>query len=454
MECEVIRSAVMRGALRHPARIVPLAFLGAVAVGTVLMMLPASRREPGHAPFVTALFTSASSVCVTGLSVVDTPSYWSTFGLVMITVLCQVGGFGIMTMATLLALLVSQRLGLRSRLMVQAEDASLKVGDVGRVLGRIALTMAAFESTIALIVGGRFWLAYDYPLGKALWYGLFHSVQSFNNAGFALFSDSLIGFVSDPWICLPLTLGVIAGSIGFPVLFELARELRTPRKWSTHTRLTVYGGLTLLVFGLLAVVLIEWDNPATLGPLGVGDKVMTAFFQDAMTRSGGFNTVDVGAMRPETLAISIGLMFIGGGSASTAGGIKLTTFFLLGYVIWAELRGEPDVVIGQRRIAETTQRQAITVALLGVALVSAGTLGLLVWTPGASFEAVLFEATSAFATVGLSTGITPSLPAPAQVLLVVLMFIGRVGTIAVGSAIALNTRRRLYRYAEERPIVG
>jgi trk system potassium uptake protein len=445
----------MRGALRHPARIVPLAFLGAVAVGTVLMMLPASRAGSGPgAPFVTALFTATSSVCVTGLAVVDTPTYWSGFGQVMMTVLCQIGGFGIMAMATLLALLVSQRLGLRSRLMAQAEDSSLQLGDVRRVLGRIALTMLIFEGSIAVIVGGRFWLGYDYPFGKAIWYGVFHAVQAFNNAGFALFSDSFMGFVNDPWICIPLTIGVIAGSIGFPVLFELAREYGTPDRWSTHTRLTVFGSIVLLVIGLVTFLVVEWDNPETLGPLGVGTKVMTAFFQDAMTRSGGFNTVNVGDLRPETLTISTGLMFIGGGSASTAGGIKLTTFFLLAFVILAELRGEPDVTIGRRRIAESTQRQAMTVALLGVALVAGGTLGLIEATDGVDLQAAVFEVTSAFATVGLSTGITPTLPDTAQMILVLLMFVGRVGTIAVGSAIALNTRRRLYRYAEERPIVG
>jgi trk system potassium uptake protein len=444
----------MRGALRHPARIVPLAFLGAVAVGTAVMMLPISRSGPQGAPFVTALFTAASSVCVTGLAVVDTPTYWSGFGHVLITVLTEIGGFGIMAMATLLALLVSQRLGLRSRLMAQAEDASLALGDVRRVLGRIALTMLIFQGAITAVVAPRLWLAYDYPFGKALWYGFFHAVQSFNNGGFSLYSDSLVQFASDPWICLPLAVGVLAGSIGFPVLFELAREWRTPDSWSTHTRLTVFGSLTLIAVGFFSLLVVEWSNPRTLGPLGAADKVVNAFFMDAMTRSGGFNTIDVGAMREESLAISIALMFIGGGSASTAGGIKLTTFFLLAYVIWAELRGEPDVVIHRRRIAETTQRQAMTVALLGVALVAFGTLALLETTVDVSFQAALFEATSAFATVGLSTGITPSLPGSAQLVLVVLMFVGRVGTIAVGSAIALNTRRRLYRYPEERPIVG
>ncbi|MFC7528446.1 TrkH family potassium uptake protein [Actinoplanes sp. GCM10030250] len=448
----------MRSPWQHPARIVPLAFLGAIAVGTLLMMLPAARAEPGHAPFVTALFTAASAVCVTGLAVVDTPTYWSTFGHVLITVLSQIGGFGIMTMATLLSLLVSRRLGLRGRLLAQAESAGLAGGNIsgsiGGVLLRVAVVMLTVESAIAVVLTLRFWLTYDYSFGRATWEAVFHAVQAFNNAGFALYSDSIIGFVTDPWICLPLAMGVILGSIGFPVLFELVREWRTPKCWSTHTWLTVCGGLGLSVFGFLVFLVFEWRNPGTLGPLGTSGKLLAAFTQDVMTRSGGFNSVDLGRMNSETIAVTNGLMFIGGGSASTAGGIKLTTFLLLAYVIWAEIRGEPDVVIRNRRIAEESQRQAITVALLGVALVAAGTVTLDALTVDIPFDRALFEVTSAFATVGLSTGITPHLPESAQIVLVVLMYVGRVGTIAVGTAIALNTRRRRYRHPEGRPLIG
>jgi len=443
-----------RSPWRYPARIVPVAFLGAIAVGTALMMLPAARAEPGHAPFVTALFTATSAVCVTGLAVVDTPTYWSGFGEVLLTVLSQIGGFGIMTLGTLLSLLVSRRLGLRSRLMAQAESAGLLGGNVGGVLIRVAIVMFASEAAISVVLTLRFWLAYDYPFGRAVWEAVFHAVQAFNNAGFALYPDSLVRFVGDWWICVPLSLGVLAGSIGFPVLFELAREWRTPGFWSTHTRLTVWGTLLLSVIGFLVFLSFEWSNPQTLGPLGTSSKVLAAFTQDVMTRSGGFNSIDLGGMNTETIAVTNVMMFIGGGSASTAGGIKVTTFLLLAYVIWAEIRGEPDVVIRKRRIAEETQRQAITVALLGVALVAAGTIGLIGLTDHVPFDRALFEVTSAFATVGLSTGITPTLPPSAQVVLVVLMYVGRVGTIAVGTAIALNTRRRLYRYPEERPLVG
>lgn len=443
-----------RSAWRYPARIVPIAFLGAIAIGTALMMLPAARAEPGHAPFVTALFTATSAVCVTGLAVVDTPTYWSTFGQVLITILSQIGGFGIVTLATLLSLLVSRRLGLSSRLVAQAESAGLFGGNLGRVLIRIAVVMLVSEAAISAVLTLRFWLKYDYSFGRAVWEAVFHAVQAFNNAGFALYPDSLVRFVGDWWICVPLALGVFAGAIGFPVLFELAREWRTPGKWSTHTRLTVWGSVLFSVIGFLVFVSFEWSNPGTLGPLGVSTKVLAAFTQDVMTRSGGFNSINLGEMNTETIAVTNGLMFIGGGSASTAGGIKITTFLLLAFVIWSELRGEADVTIANRRIAESTQRQAVTVALLGVALVATGTLALIMLTDNVPFDRALFEVTSAFATVGLSTGITPSLPPAAQTVLIVLMYVGRVGTIAVGTAIALNTRRRLYRYPEERPLVG
>jgi trk system potassium uptake protein len=403
---------------------------------------------------VTALFTATSAVCVTGLAVVDTPTYWSPFGHVLITVLTQIGGFGIVTLATLMGLLVSRRLGMRSRLLAQAETAGLFGGNLGGVLIRVATVMLVSEAAISVVLTLRFWLTYDYPFGRAVWEAVFHAVQAFNNGGFALYSDSLVRFVGDWWICMPLALGVFAGAIGFPVWFELAREWRTPGCWSTHTRLTVWGTVLLSSIGFLVFLTFEWSNPNTLGPLDGPTKVLAAFTQDVMTRSGGFNSVDLGGMNTETIAVTNVMMFIGGGSASTAGGIKITTFLLLAFVIWAEIRGEPDVVISKRRIAESTQRQAITVALLGVALVAGGTVLLIGLAEDVPFDRALFEVTSAFATVGLSTGITPSLPPSAQIVLVVLMYIGRVGTIAVGTAIALNTRRRLYRYPEERPIVG
>jgi Trk-type K+ transport system membrane component len=236
-------------------------------------------------------------------------------------------------------------------------------------------------------------------------------------------------------------------------MFELYSERARPRSWSMHTRVTLWGTAILLGVGIVTITALEWSNPRTLGPLSVPQQLLAGAFQGVMPRTGGFNSVDYGAMHSESLAVTNVLMFIGGGSAGTSGGIKVTTFFLLAFVIWAEVRGEPDVTVGRRRIGTAAQRQALTVALLGVGCVAGGALALLIVTDH-PFDRVLFEATSAFATTGLSTGITPQLPASAQLILVLLMFLGRVGTITVASAIALRHRARRYRLPEERPIVG
>jgi trk system potassium uptake protein len=440
-------------ALRHPARIVPIAFGLAVLVGTVLLALPVSRAGPDGAPLLVALFTATSVVCVTGMAVVDTATYWSPFGHVVLLVLMQIGGIGIMSLASLLGLLTARRLGLRSQLIAQAETHSPALGDVRGILARVALWTVVVETLTAVALTLRFWLGYDYSFGKAAWYGVFHALSAFNNTGYALFSDSLVGFVGDWWINLPIVAAIMVASLGFPVIHELTRELGRPRYWSVHAKITVYGSAFLFAFGALMMLTFEWTNPNTFGPLGVSDKAVAALLQGATPRSAGFNSVDFGQMRTETLFGTDALMFIGGGSAGTAGGIKVTTFFLLAFVILAEVRGDREVTVGRRAIDESTQRQALTVALLGVAVVATGTVLLLALTPY-SLDRVLFEVISASATTGLSTGITPHLPASAQVVLIVLMYVGRVGTITAASALALRQRQRLYSYPKERPIVG
>ncbi|MDP9444276.1 MAG: TrkH family potassium uptake protein [Actinomycetota bacterium] len=442
----------MSGWLGHPVRLVPLAFLVAIAVGAVLLMLPVAHRDDG-AVLLPALFTSVSSVCVTGLTTVDTAEHWTPFGQAVILGLVQVGGFGIMTLATLLGLLMTGRLGLRGTLTAQVETHAVNLGDVRSVLRRVAVTMASFEAVVAVVLTARFRAAYDDGLATAAWHGLFHAVSAFNNAGFALYSDNLIGFVGDPWVMLPISAAVVAGGIGFPVLAELFRHLGRPTRWSVHTRITVWGTALLLVVGIGSFLLFEWGNAGTIGGLGAGEKVVAGVTGGVMPRTAGFNSVDYAQITPETMSIQYVLMFIGGGSAGTAGGIKVTTFFLLAYVIWAEVQAERDVVVGHRRVGSAATRQALSVALLGVAVVAAGTLAILVVTDLA-LDVVLFEAISAFATVGLSVGITPSLPWSAQVVLMLLMFVGRVGTITVASAFAMRSRHRLYHLPEERPIVG
>jgi potassium uptake TrkH family protein len=421
---------------------------------TALLMLPVAAETGETTTFRQALFTATSAVCVTGLAVVDTPTHWSAFGEVVILVGIQAGGFGIMTLASLLGLLASRRLGLRTRLLTSWETKAEGLGDVRRVLRGVARTTFVVEGLVALALTARFWLGHNQAPGRALYSGVFHAVSSFNNAGFSLYSDNLMRFTSDPYVCLPIAVAVILGGLGFPVLFELRRELKSPKTWSLHTKTTLLTYALLLVGGAAVISAFEWTNPGTLGPLSVPGKLLAGFFQGGVQpRTAGFNSLNVAKMHPASLLVTDVLMFIGGGSGSTAGGIKVTTFMVLFFAIVAEARGEAHVDAFGREMGSPVLRQALTVALLGVALVVSGTLVLLA-VSGLPLDQVLYEATSAFATVGLSTGITADLPATGQYLLVVLMFLGRTGPVTLATALVLRERRRLYRQPEERMLVG
>ena len=437
----------------HPARVIPLTFLGVIGLGTLLLSLPIAREAEGAAPFITALFTATSAACITGLTVVDTATYWSPFGEAVILGLFQVGGFGIMTGATLLGLLISRRLRLTQRRILQAETRSLTPADVRRVMQVVLAVTLMVEAAVAIILTLRLHVSYGEPWGRAAWHGLFHSVSAFNNAGFALYSDSLTRFALDPIVLVPVMLAVVISGLGFPVIHELREEWRTPGLWSIHAKLTLFGTGVLLVAGFFAFVTFEWSNKDTLAGLPPAGRLLNALFHSVMTRSGGFNTFDTAALNSESLLVSDMLMFIGGGSAGTAGGIKVTTFFLLGFVVWAEIRGHPDASAFRRRISAEVQRQALAVVLIATSLVSLGTLALLAMT-AVPLDRVLFEVIAAAATVGLSTGLSAELPPAGQFILVVLMYVGRVGTVTAASALALRPRQRLYRYPEERPIVG
>ncbi|HEY6746733.1 MAG TPA: potassium transporter TrkG [Mycobacteriales bacterium] len=440
--------------LRRPGFVVMAGFATAILVVTVLLMLPPAHRDGPPTTFLQAVFTATSAVCVTGLVVVDTPTHWTTFGETVILSGIQFGGLGFMTSASLLGLAVARRMGLRSRVLTAAETKALGLGDVRRVVRGVALISFSVEATVAIVLGLRLWLHYDTQAGLAAYQGVFQAVSAFNNAGFALYSDNLIGFATDPIICLPLAAAVVIGGLGFPVVFELGRELRTPRRWSVHTKITLLGTAALLVGGTVAFLALEWRNPATLGPLGGPDKLLVSLFQGGVQpRTAGFNSIDYADANETSLLVTDVLMFIGGGSGGTAGGIKVTTFMLLFFAILAEARGDPTVDVFGRQLPPAVLRQALSVALLSVALVVSGTVTLQ-GLSGLELDAVLFEAVSAFGTVGLSTGITATLPGSAQYVLIGLMFAGRIGPITLASALALRERRKLYRLPEERPIVG
>ncbi len=444
----------MLKALQHPGRMIPVLFSIVLTIGTILLCLPVARTNPDEPPNVlAAAFTAVSATCITGLSVVDTATYWTTFGQAVIMGLIQVGGFGIMTLATLMAILITGRLGLAQSLTAKSESHAVTLGELRGIILTVGVTMVGLELVIAGLLSARFYAAYDHDVGSALWHGSFHAVSAFNNAGFALYSDNLMSFQGDPWVLGPICAAIVAGGVGFPVFHELKSRWRRPTTWSVHAKVTILGYGGLLVLGSVFFGVSEWNNPGTLGPLGLWDKVMNSVVGGVMPRTAGFNSIDYGKGQEETWAFDSVMMFIGGGSAGTSGGIKVGTFVLLAFVLWAEIRGEPDVVIGQRRVPYAVQREAITVALMAVGVVALGTLGLLIVTDH-RLAVVLFEACSAFGTTGLSTGITPTLPGVGQLILMAMMYIGRVGTITTASALALNTKHRHYRLPEERPIIG
>ena len=440
-------------ALLSPVRAVPLVFAAFILLGTALLLLPWCHQPGTDVTFMQAFFTATSAVTVTGLATVDIGSHFSWAGQLVILLLAEFGGIGIILVATSLGVLVGGRIGLRMKLASQADLHVTGLGQVGPLFRRILLTTLFFQGVTAIILIVRYRTTYFHSLGAATWHGLFDSVMAFNNAGLSLQPTGLAAYAADPIVVLTITFAVLFGTVGFPVLAELKDRWRRPDTWTIHTRLTVWGSLLLVAVGWVLFLAFEWTNSGTIGAQSVPHKVMTGLEGSVMPRSGGLATFNWGDVRPETMLVTVALMLIGGGSASTAGGIKVTTFFLLAYVVLAEVRGDEQVRIGRRAISAQTMRTALSIALIGVALAVGGTLALLLLSDSNLPDAA-FEATSAFGTTGLSTGLTPHLSIPAQLVVIALMFVGRVGTITAASAFALRRRRSRYRLPEEQPIIG
>ena len=439
-------------AIRNPAQLVVAAFILLIAIGTVLLWLPIA-VDPGtaHHGFRHSLFWATSAATVTGLGTVDVSSF-SLFGELVLLALIQLGGFGIMTIGSVLALVSTRRVGLRQRMLAQAEIGAVDIGELRSLISSIAKITLAVETSIAVILFVHLSTVDGIAPGEAAYSGMFHGVSAFNNAGISLYSDSLTRFVDDPLVVFPITAAFVIGGLGFPVIVQLRHHLR-PRRWNLHTRITIMATLALLAIGPIVVLLAEWTNPATLGPMGIWDKVQAAWFQGVTPRTAGFNTIDIGAQREPTLNIMTALMFIGAGPASTSGGIKVTTFAVIVFAMWSEVRGDREVTTFRRRLPEQAVRQAMTVAALAVATVF-GTAVALTAMSEFHLTDTLFEAASAFGTVGLSTGITAALPDAGHYLLVLVMLTGRVGPVTFVAALAMRQRSRAYRYPEDRPIIG
>jgi Trk-type K+ transport system membrane component len=426
--------------------------------------LPISTTERSVTPLADALFTAVSVICVTGLATVDMATYWSPFGHALIVLGVQIGGIGVLTLASILGLVISRKLGLKARLMAASdgnpsriqkgvsEGQAVHLGEIGGLLATVAVSALVIEIAIAALLFPRM-LIEGVPLSAALWESFYYSVMAFTNTGFLPDAAGLTPYATDVWFLGLLMIGVFLGSIGFPVIFALSRNLRKPKRWSLHVKLTIVTTLILLVLGAVAFFGLEFSNPRTFGGMDGGQRTLQALFFSMMTRSGGFSTIDISEMNGASLLVADMLMFIGGGSASTAGGIKVTTLAILFLAAFAEARGSQEMEAFDRRIPSDVLRLSVSVVLWGATIVATSSIILLQITDE-PLDYVLFDVISAFATSGLSTGLTAEASDPAIYVLAATMFMGRVGTVTLAAALASSTRRQLFRRAEERPIVG
>lgn len=460
-----LRDLANRVAESSPSRFAILIFTSLILIWTVLLSLPIATRDRSSTPLADALFTAVSTICVTGLSTVDMGTHWSAFGNVVILLGMQIGGIGVLTLASIMGLVVSRRLGLRQKLMAASdsnplrlhqgpvvEAQAVRLGEIGSLLATVAVSALIIEAALTVVIVPRLLVAGLDPW-SALWEGFYIATSAFTNTGFLPTPEGIEPFATDPWMLTTIAVGVFLGAIGFPVIFALARGWRSPRRWSLHVKLTLATTVALMVLGGLAIWVLEFNNPATLGLHDGAAGPMTATFMSVMTRSGGFATVDVAEMNGSTLLVMDMLMFVGGGSASTAGGIKVTTLAVLFIAAWAEARGDRDMQAFERRIPVDVLRLSVSVVLWGATIVASASIALMHIT-GERLDYVLFDVISAFATCGLSTGFTADAPDAAKVILSATMWAGRVGTVTLAAALAASQRRQLYTRAEERPIVG
>ena len=439
-----------------PAQVLVLSFTALIGSGTILLRLPAAAaREP--LTLLDALFTATSAVCVTGLIVVDTPRDLTVFGQLVVLVLIQLGGLGYMAITTVVGVALGRQLSLHERLTLQeALNVQTMEG-----LARFALTVLkltlAFELTGALILTARW--AGEYGIGQAAYYGVFHAVSAFNNAGFALFSDSLMRFRGDWLVNLVVTTLVICGGLGFVVLTEVGR-VRQFRRLSTHTRLILALTAALIVVTTALIWFVEHDNPRTLQPLGGGEALLASYFQAVTPRTAGFNTLDIGAMQPASLFLLILLMFIGAAPGGTAGGVKISTFSITVAVIWAMVRGAPEPTLLRRRIPPAVVARAFSICLIGFLALNV-VAGLLLVSQGRGLLPTLFETTSAFGTVGLSMGeagapvsLVGHFSGGGKVLVIAMMFMGRIGPLTLAVAIARRREPGRVRHPEGKFLIG
>ncbi|MCE5170104.1 TrkH family potassium uptake protein [Paenibacillus profundus] len=439
-----------------PSRILVVGFALIILLGAFLLMLPISNSNGQPLSFVDAFFTATSATCVTGLVVVDTGTSFTVFGQVVIMLLIQVGGLGFMTMATLFALAFKKKISLKERLILQEALNQGSMEGIVRLIRKVLLFAFCIEGTAAILFATRW--AFDLPLGQAIYFGIFHAVSLFNNAGFDLFGSvygpfsSLTSYVGDPVINTVAMLLIVLGGIGFIVLSDVVDYRRT-RKLSLHTKIVLTMTGLLIVIGTVVIFIFEFTNTRTLAGLSGWEQFWASLFQSVSPRTAGANTIDIGAMRQASQFFMIILMFIGASPGSTGGGIKTTTFAILVGAVITMIRGKEDIVIYRYRLAKDRIFKAVTLTLLALFLVIMVSM-ILSTTEDHPFLMILFETTSAFGTVGLTMGLTTDLTDFGKVLLCLTMFAGRLGPITLAYALGPKSERELYRHPEGKITIG
>ena len=439
----------------HPAAALALSFLALISVGTTLLSLPFSSRT-GSVPFLDALFTATSATCVTGLTVLQTGSDWTPAGQLVILGLIQLGGLGIMTFSTFFAFIFSRRMSIRSRDLLEQSVAGRPVPNLGFILIMIVIGTLIFESIGAAVLTLRF--ASEFPLQKAVFLGVFHAVSAFCNAGFSLFTQSFMGYRQDLIINLTLILLIISGGLGFGVLFDL-KSLWKKRHLSFHSKIVLSHSAGLILVGFFAILFLEWGN--TLAGVSLPGKLLASLFQSVTARTAGFNTLDISHLTSSSLLILMILMMIGASPGSCGGGIKTTTFAVIMAINFSRLKDHRQVRLFNRGIPEPIISKSLGIAFFWIIVLTLATLFLLITEhPGGPhsegrtlFIEVVFECFSALGTVGLSMGLTPVLTSIGKMLIILLMYVGRIGPVTLALAIAGKPPLR-YRYAEEHFLVG
>jgi len=422
------------------------AFAGAIIAGSLLLMIPAMTAD-GNISFIDALFTSTSAICVTGLIVQDTATYFSALGKSVILILIQIGGLGIMTVGTIFGLILGKKIQIKDKFYIDSSFGPRQPFIVSRFFATIAAATAVFEVSGFIIIFLKLYFQYSYPLKSALTFSLFHSVSAFNNAGFSLYSNSLEFFASDFIINVTVMLLIIIGGLGFPVMSEII-SYRKVKKFSLHAKIVFLVTAILILAGAVIFFLFEFKNPETIGTKPITVKILSSFFQSVTARTAGFNTISTGKLTQFSLFFITLLMFIGASPGGTGGGIKTTTVAVVTAGSLGAFRGRSQVVLFKRKLPDGLFSRALTITLAAVVLIFLSTIGILIFEKCTLTQA-LFEVTSAFGTVGLSTGITNSLTIPSKVILILCMYIGRIGISTLALGLALRSRADRIIHSEE-----